>query len=287
MTDIGFATQRKRLLKAYADNGKPFIARTIPYHSTAVVEFDVVNADETAGVAFAVCRRNEQMTFFNYGVGEQVDLGGTVGFVRATDAETNQAKGASTNGAQDYVIEGIGLSCRGMRTEFGTTNAGYLEALASDADVVASFLGNGAVYDPAALVNPAQMQSPFNLENGMFQSLLGLASVDFLFDRKRVEKIGTLEMLPQAGAASYLRANGAPEACNRYKIPEGYLWRRDGEPDCELSVTVTVQRPLVVPISLSALWAGENEGDFVAPSSIFLEIVMRLFGLGIDLPSQN
>ena len=287
MSDIGFTLQRKRLLDAYAKNGKPFIARTIPYHSTGVLEFDVVDADETAGVAFAVARRNEQIVFFNYGVGEQVDLGGATGFVRATDAETNQAKGSSTNGAQDYVIEGVGLSCRGMRVEFNGTNETYLDALASDPDVQNAFVGNGPIYDPAVIVAPAQMQSPANLENGMFQSLLGLSSVDFLFDRKRVEKIGTLEMLPQAGAASYLRANGAPEACNRYKIPEGYLWRRDGEPDCELTVTVILQRPLVVPISLAALWAGANEGDFVAPDKIYLELVMRLFGLGIDLPSQN
>jgi len=287
MSDIGFTLQRKRLLDAYAKNGKPFIARTIPYHSTGVLEFDVVDVDETAGVGFAVARKNEQIVFFNYGVGEQVDLGGAAGFVRATDAETNQAKGSSTNGAQDYVIEGVGLSCRAMRVEFNGTNETYLDALASDPDVQNAFVGNGPIYDPAVIVAPAQMQSPANLENGMFQSLLGLSSVDFLFDRKRVEKIGTLEMLPQAGAASYLRANGAPEACNRYKIPEGYLWRRDGEPDCELTVTVILQRPLVVPISLATLWGGANEGDFIAPDKIYLELVMRLFGLGIDLPSQN
>ena len=287
MSDIGFQTQRKRLLNAYAKNSKPFIARTIPYHSVAVLPFDIVNADEAAGIAFAVARKNTQLTFFQYGVGEQCDLGGSVGFVRATDAETNQAKGSSTNGAQDYVIEGVGLSCRAMRVEFDSTNEGYLDALVTDADVLAAISGDGAIYDPAGIMTPPQMQSPFNLENGMFQSLLGLASVEFLFDRKRVEKIGTIELLPQAGAASYLRANGAPESTNRYRIPEGYLWRRDGEPDCELTVTVALQRPLVVPINLSTLWAGANEGDFVAPSHITLEFVMRLFGLGIDLPSQN
>lgn len=285
--DIGFQTQRKRLLDAYAKNGKPFIARTIPYHSTGVLPFDVVDADTTNGVAFAVARRNAQIVFFSYGVGEMVDLGGTIGFQRATDAETNQAKGSSTNGAQDYVIEGVGLSSRGMRLEYDGAAEGYLDALATDADVEAAIQGDAAVFDPAGILTPPQMQSPFNLENGMFQALLGQASLNFQFDRKRIENIGTLEMLPQAGAASYLRANGAPEASNRYRIPEGYLWRRDGEPDCELQVTVTLQRPVVVPINLAAIWGGENEGDFVAPTTIWLELVMRLFGLGVDLPSQN
>jgi len=284
--EIGFATQRKRLLKAYADNGKPFIARTIPYHSTASLELDVVDGDR-GGFAFAVARKNTQLTFFQYGVGEQVDLGGSIGFVRATDAETNQAKGSSTNGAQDYVIEGVGLSCRAMRVEYAGTSKIYLDALLTDADTLAAVQGNVSIYDPAAIFSPPQMQSPFNLENGIFQSLLGLCSVEFLFDRKRVEKIGTLEMLPQAGAASYLRANGAPETNNRYKIPEGYLWRRDGEPDCELGVSVTVERPLVVPINLAAVWGGESAGVILTPSTIVLEVVMRLFGLGIDLPSQN
>ncbi len=284
---IGFSTQRERMLKAYADNGKPFIARTIPYHSVGTIPFEVVDVDETAGIAFAVARRNTQIVFFNYGVGAQVDLGGALGFQRATDAETNLSKGSSTNGAQDYIIEGVGLSCRGARVEYTGTNKGYLDALTADPDVAKAISGDAAVYDPAAIIMPAQGQSPFNLENGMFQALLGQASVNFLFDSKRIEKLGTLEMFPQAGAASYLRANGAPEARNRYAIPEGYLWRREGETDCELTVTVTLERAVVVPISLSTVWSGAQLDDFIAPSEIQLECVMRLFGLGLDLPSQN
>ncbi len=287
MSQIGFETQRERLLKAYAAAGKTFQARTIPYHSVGVMQFDVVDADETAGVAYAVAAKNQQIVFFSYGSGEQVYLGGSAGFIRSTDAETNMAKGTSTNGAQDYVIEGVGLSSRGARVQFAGDNLTYLDALASDPTVQSSFEGNVAVYDPAAILMPAQAQSPFNLENGLFQSLLGQASVEFLFDRSRVEKIGTLELLPQAGAASYLRANGAPEASNRYRIPEGYLWRRDGEPDCEMTMTVTLQRAVVVPISLAAFYAGSEDGNFFAPSKIWLELVARLYGLGVQLPSQN
>jgi hypothetical protein len=287
MSQLGFNTWRERTLKAYAESGKQFQARTIPYHSTAVLEFEIVDADETAGLAFAVARKNEQLSFFTYGVGEQVDLGGSLGFTRATEADTNLAKGTSTNGAQDYIIEGVGLSCRGMRVEYDGADETQLVALVADSDVTAAVTGDRPIYDPAAILMPAQAQSPLNLENGLFQCLLGQASVDFLFDRSRVEKLGTLEMLPQAGASSYLRANGAPEAANKYRIPEGYIWRRDGESDCELSVSVTLQRAVVVPISLSALWAGADDGDYVTPSKIYLEVVMRLFGLGVQMPSGN
>jgi len=284
---LGFTTQRTRLLQAYKDTKKDFIARTLPYHSTAVLQLDVVDADTVSGIAFAVAREGEALTFFNYAIGDQVDLGGVVGNVKATTAETNQSVAGNTNGAMDFVIEGVGLSCRGMRCEYAGANLTYLQAIADDSDVLASMTGDRAVYDPAPLMTPPQMQSPFNLENGMFQSLLAQSSVNFLFDRQRVEEIGTLEMFPQSGAASYLRSNGSPEASNRYRIPEGYLWRRSGQPDNNLSVNVRVQKAVVMPINLATVAAGEAEGTYVAPSKIYLEIVMRLFGLGIDLPSQN
>jgi hypothetical protein len=227
------------------------------------------------------------MTFFDYGIGEGVDLGGTVGEVKATSAETNQAEGGTTNGSTDFVIEAVGLSCRAMRVEYDGTAETYLDALAADTTVQQAIEGNASIYDPGAIITPPQMQSPFNLENGMFQSLLGLSSVNFLFDRNRVEEIGTLEMLPQAGAASYLRANGTPEASNKYRIPEGYMWRRSGQPDNNLSVNVRLQRALVVPLNLPTFYAGAGEGSFYAPERIILEIVMRVFGIGVNLPSAN
>lgn len=287
MADIGFETQRSRLLNAYKKAGKDFLARTIPYHSTAALQFDVVDGDTTAGIAWAVARAGTRMTFFSYGVGEQCDLGGTQGLVRATPAETNQSEGGTTNGSMDFVIEGVGLSCRGMRVEFDGQAETYWDALLSDPDTLAAVTGDRAVYDPAPIFAPPQMQSPFNLENGMFHWLLGQASVNFLFDRQRVEEIGTLEMLPQAGAASYLRANGAPEAQNKYRIPEGYIWRRAGQPDNNLSVNVQLQRAVVMPINLTTFYGGGGDGTFALPSRIWLEVVMRVFGLGVDLPSQN
>jgi hypothetical protein len=131
-----------------------------------------------------------------------------------------------------------------------------------------------------------QGQSPFNLENGMFQTLLGLISVDFLFDRKRVEKIGSVDVMPQGGAQSYLRANGVPANENRYRIPEGYLWRRDGQPDSEFSANLTLQRAMVVPVN-GILPYVTGATSPAAPTEIWIEVTMRLFGLAVDLPSAN
>ncbi len=292
MSDVGFMTQRKRLLQAYEKAGQAITCRTIPYHSTGVFVFDVVNfAGATPpGVAYAVARKNQSVTLFQYGVGDQLFLGGTAN-TRATEADTNLGKASSTNGAEDFVIEGVGFHCRSARVGYaaGTGNL-YVGGVGTptDPDVVAALGGDIPIYDPAAINMPPQFQSPFNLENGAFESLLPLISVDFLFDRKRVEKIGTVDVMPCASAKSYLRANGDPCMSNLYRIPEGYLWRRDGQPDSEFSVNLTLQRPLVIPINgIVPYVTGAGQATDAVPTTIWMEVTMRLFGLAVDLPSAN
>ena len=286
---IGFMTQRNRLLEAYKTSGHEINCRTIPYHSTAVFRFDVVNFVNNAspGVGYAVARAQQVQTLFQYGVGDQVFLGGQAN-TRATEADTNLGKASSTNGAVDFVIEGVGFHARSMRVAYapGTGNLYGGTGLPTDSDVLGSLTGDVATYDPAAINMPPQGQSPFNLEAGMFQSLLGLMSVDFLFDRKRIEKIGTVDTIPCASAKSYLRANGDPNQSNVYRIPEGYLWRRDSQPDSEFSVNLTLQRALVVPINGIVPYVAQAT-TAVAPTTIWIEVVMRLYGLSVDLPSAN
>lgn len=288
--ELGFSTQRKRLLDEYRKAGTSIVCRTIPYQSTGVFQFDVVDsALATApGVAYAVARKNQVVTLFNYGVGDQINLGGTGGNTRATEADTNQGEGSRTNGAQDFVIEGVGFYARSMRAAYaaGTGNLYSGTGKPADADVLSSLSGDLPMYDPAAINMPPQGQSPFNLEHGMFQSLLDLISVDFLFDRKRTEKIGTVNVMPCASAKSYLRANGAPENSNMYRIPEGYIWRRAGQPDSEFTANLTLQRALVVPINGIIPYVSGSAADAV-PTTIWLEVTMRLFGLAVDLPSAN
>jgi len=286
MAEPIFSTQRSRLLESYKKLGQPIVARTIPYHSTGVFKGTVVDADTSIppGVAFLKFAKNQQVIFFSYGIGDQIDLGGTA-FQTASEAETNLAKGTSTNGAQDFVIEGVGFHCRGMRVQYPTGAIPYTQV--TDAAVQQMLLGNNPIFDPAAIIMPPQGQSPFNLENGIFQSLLGQCSLTFLFDQQRIEKIGTLDILPQAGAQSMLRANGVPENSNRYRIPEGYLWRKDGLDDCELTVTATLRNDVVIPINRITNYKDVEATSNYAPTQISLECVMRLFGLAVNMPSQN
>jgi len=287
--ELGFSTQRKRLLDEYKNAGQAITCRTIPYQSTGVFQFDVVDfASAVApGVAYAVARKNQVLTLFNYGVGDQIYLGGT-GNTRANEADTNQGEGSRTNGAEDFVIEGVGFYARSCRVQYaaGTGNLYGGTGTPVDTDVVAALNGDLPVYDPAAINVPPQAQSPFNLENGMFQSLLDLISVDFLFDRKRTEKIGTVNVMPCGSAKSMLRANGNPENSNIYRIPEGYLWRRAGQPDSEFTANLTLNRALVVPINGIIPYVTSAAADAV-PTKIWVEVTMRLFGLAVDLPSAN
>jgi hypothetical protein len=286
---VGFTTQRKLLLDQYAKSGEAITCRTIPYQSTGVFQFDVVDSalGTAPGVAYAVARKNQVITLFNYGVGDQIFLGGS-GNTRANEADTNQGEGSRTNGAEDFVIEGVGFYARSVRVAYaaGTGNLYAGVGKPVDPDVLSSLSGDIPVYDPAAINVPPQAQSPFNLENGMFQGLLDLISVDFLFDRKRTEKIGTVNVMPCGSAKSYLRANGSPENSNIYRIPEGYLWRRAGQPDSEFTANLTLQRALCVPINGIIPYVSGAAPDAV-PTTIWLEVSMRLFGLAVDLPSAN
>lgn len=287
--ELGFMTQRKALLDQYKQAGQKIICRTIPYQSTGVFQLDIVDSalGTAPGVAYAVARKNQVLTLFNYGVGDQINLGGT-GNTRATEADTNQGEGSRTNGAQDFVIEGVGFYMKSARVAYAANTGNLYSGTGrpADADVLASLVGDIPVYDPAAINMPPQIQSPFNLENGVFQSLIDNISVDFLFDRKRTEKIGTVNVMPCASAKSFLRANGNPENSNMYRIPEGYLWRRAGQPDSEFTANLTLQRALVVPINGIVPYVTQAAIDAM-PTTIWVEVGMRLFGLAVDLPSAN
>lgn len=270
-----FVTAREKLLRTYDKAKADYIANTLPIHSTRCIKFEVVDADAANNVAYAVARENQVLSFFDYGIGDNINLGAFAGV--ASEAETNLAEGKSTNGSSDFVIEGVGFGCRGARAAV-TKPA----PAATDADVIKALAAQAPIFDPGAIVVPAQVHSPFNLENGMFQALLGYLSLEFEWDRSRVEKLGVVDLLPQAGAASYLRANGEPASDNRYRIPEGYIWRRDGQPDSEFIARVRLNAPVVVPINLSQY----ADADVTA-SAIYLDVTMRLFGLNLRLPSAN
>jgi len=79
-----------------------------------------------------------------------------------------------------------------------------------------------------------------------------------------------------------------PENSNIYRIPEGYLWRRAGQPDSEFTANLTIQRQLVVPINgIVPYVTGSGQAADALPTTIWMEVTMRLFGLAPTCRAQT
>lgn len=277
-----FRTKREELIESFKNAGKPFVATTKPYKSTKTVVFDVVDGGN--GVAYAVAAA-QQHNFFDYNIGGAV-ADGFGGNFQAPDSWTNMQKASQTNGATRFVIEGISMVYRNARFQYpanslgvGVTNA-IVKAWAYGA--------NGAVppqgLDPAALVAPPQLHSPFNLENAIAQSFARCCSVYFQFDQERTDLLGSLDEFPEGGASSFLRSNGQPRFDNRYRMPEGYLWREAGKPDSSLNVQVNLRESIVIPLTLIIPPGAEA---VITPTKLAIDCTMRLHGLAVRPPSDN
>lgn len=278
---ILFETQRSKVIRAFQQAGQPFIAGTKPYESTQVIFGAVVNPLGVAPNLIGFIVIPQQTTeFYSYGVGDSIGgFGAAVQPRQANDADTNLAKGRSTNGAEDFVIEGISLSVRATRMALSQTVVGV-----TDQTVAAALRGEVNMTDPGSIFAPPQLYSPFNLEEAVAGAVLPQTSIELEWDRERVIKVGTLEEFPEGAGKSYLRANGEPSTHNRYRIPEGYLWRRDGQPDSEFVARATVRNPVVIPCNFAQTIDGA--ANYV-PIAIAIELKMRLHGMAVKLPSRN
>jgi hypothetical protein len=290
---VRFETQRTKLLGQYAALNQKFLANTRPYKSTLPIRWDVVTALPVPAVAFAVARKGQELRFFGYGTGDQIPdgFGGTR---KSTDADTNISKAKSTNGAEDFIIEGFAFGAKGVRvrnsallTQITAAAAAVTPTPATVDPAITEALSTGFVYigaDTLAVMTPPQVLSSINLESALLQAVLASCTLDLMWDDKRIEKISTLDIVPEGGARSYLRSNGSPEASNRYRIPEGYLWRRDGQPDSDFAAVVTLREDVIVPLLVPTGSLGETPAF---PSVIALDVSLRAHGLACSLLSGN
>jgi hypothetical protein len=294
MSEPLFQTQRRKVVEAYKAAAEPFVASTKPYKSTVSFLFTQANNITASSVAWLIARAGQRLEWFGYKINDVVpgNQSLSIPYRAATEGDTNISKARTTNGAEDFVIEGMSATNRGIRISYATADGGTPGAAAtsgtaiSDADVAKALVGGVPIYDPGALYVPPQVQSPFNLENGLYRSLSPLIAVEFEWDRGRVVKMGTLEQIPEGGANSYLRASGEPSTNDRYRIPEGYLWRREGQPDCEFITRGLLTEALACPILNVAVPSSVTPTVSVL-GVVLLDVVLRLHGLSVKLPSRN
>lgn len=282
-----FMTQRRRIIEAYRDAKEPFSASTKPYKSTVTFNFASTNAITASSVVWEIALQGQSYDWFGYKIGDNVpgNNGAAItvtNYRAANESDTNISKARTTNGAEDFVIEGMSASHRSIRSVNGGNSAPGI----TDANVSNCLLGLNPIFDPGCLYLPPQVMSPFNLEDPLFRAIQGHISVEFEWDRSKTVKIGTLEQIPEGAANSYLRASGEPSTNDRYRIPEGYLWRREGQPDSEFITRGTLQDTICVPM-LAVLSPAPSTPLLIYPTNIFLDVVMRLHGLSVKLPTRN
>lgn len=293
-----FVTRRQALIAKYDAQESvkgSYIVSTKPYASTLSIEWDVADVDVASQYGYMVARKGQTLDFFSYGIGDQLLLGPNGTSRKANDADTNISKAKQTNGNADFVVEGLSLSCRGPRyADAQTTAAPNLVPFpppvpapgsVSDPDVIAALQGGRLMPDPASIVTPPQVYSPFNLENALLQAIIGSASCQLNWDEDRTEKLGPLVRLSQGGGGSQLRANGMPLPSNIFRVEEGYLWARVGEQDSELVVRVVLQEAIVMPFTLNNNPADDTQ--VIAPDKIFTDLQLSLHGFEFKYPSRN
>lgn len=282
------ATTREKVMQGYealAEKGGYFTVRSLPYHSVAALQFDVVNQSPTDGVAYAVARRGQELVFFNYGQGDRITLANDPAH-RSTYADTNLSKAKSTNGANDYVIEFVSLKCRGIKTQWDVNTHFFLAGTTIDPDVALALAAQAPLHDPTSIASPPELYNPFYLENTVLQGVNNHMECEFLFDQSGTRKLGGSWLFGEGGAASYLRTNGVPSKESRLYIPEGFLWARDGEPDSDFTAFLRLRSPIVIPIS-GIVEPYDSSTTVVFPTHFWLEIMMTVWGVEIGLPSSN
>jgi hypothetical protein len=283
-TPASFVTQKTKLIQQYDALGVPYEAKTKPYISTQQFVLQIVDAFPAAAItmAHAVLRAGQTVTWFGYRLGDNIPYGPANVTRQALESDTNLSKPRMTNGVEDFVIEGVSATVKSQRLDYSST-----VYTGVDPDVINAYLGKAIIYDPAALSSPPQQFSPFNLEKAIYSAIAPAIPVEFEWDRRRVEKIGRLDQWVEGGGKSFLNANGDPRTDNRYRIPEGYLWRREGQPDSEFICRGTTPEAVVVPINLIIPPNNSSSTTNVKPNDLFIDVTVRLHGLSLSLPSGN
>lgn len=281
---------REELLANYEEirkqTGQAYTVKTVPYYSTGILQFDVVNRDRTDGFAYAVARANQSVNFFHYGIGTRIPYGAQANH-RATRAETNLSKANSTNGAFDLAIEQIALHVKPPRVvmEHGATASFVASGQTIDPDVLLALTGQADIYDPTAIATPQQLAAPFFARNVLWSAVKNFISLAITFDAAQFRELGICSNFQLGNEASTSYDDvPAPEDL-RFELLEGLLWARDGEPDSDLTLRATLTRPVVVPISAVAIPGADAYNDL--PTFLYLPIVATLFGLEVGIPSSN
>lgn len=279
-----FSTKRAELLESYAKNGVPFLATTRGLHSVRSLKFDAVNQGAAGAIGFLVARKGQTLNFFAYGQNDNIELSGAAAH-RATESDTNLTKAFCTTAASDMSIEWIAAGSRALKVQYPGANVAQWVAAAPDAVVTSALTGDAAMADPFGRVMPVEVGASATLEHVLYQHAAPHLSTKFEWDNAdRTEKMGTLDQFTQGTGQSYLRSNGEPSVANRFRIPEGFLWAREGQPASQMQVVCRLEDDIVLPYSPVA---SPLDATFPVLTAVYLEIIIRVGGMILRVPGSN
>lgn len=275
-------TAREKLVKPYLDRNEPHEFRTTPVSVTGQFVANVVAGAN--GICWAVFAK-QTVKVGRKGMGDDIAYGRTLSEAQASD--TNLQRGGSTDGARDMAIEGIQISGLGSLVDYygeATPAAPLWGTAPTNETIVAALQGTEALIDPFGLVVPAQLQSPYLLEDTLYQSLMARTSVELVLDTSRPFRLGCARLFPGSAGASMLKSSGLPEVANSFLFKEGILWQRDGQADSDLVVNMTLDRPLVLAMS-QVTFPGGNA--VATPLHVYQRFAIDLLGVSVSPLAVN
>ena len=276
-------TARTLLLEKWKAKGKNYRITTRPYRSLDCFVLKLIEtkmtADATPVPSFGLYQieRGQRIEWFSMGLTDTHPLLG-----KLTEADTNQIKGFETNAGEDVCIEAVSASARPFIPLYSDAT---LAGKVTDS-VLKEVLktGSGVLADPGCILSAPQLNSPFNLENAIYEALAPHVSMKVEFGRNSTEYLCELGNIPEGIGRSYLRSHGEPTTNNRFRIPEGIQWLGESGSDSEMVIRGEVAKDVIIPISAIANVVFTTP---ILPEKILLPVQLRLHGATFSFPSKN
>jgi hypothetical protein len=283
-------TASDMILKEAAASGSSYNAEGMTYYAIAAFLL-TIDHQAANGRAIATLEKQE-VPFFNVGRKQQGPSGLPNTNRLFTDVDTNLAKARSTNGAARMAIESISLAKAGVRmiaeVEAGQTLSPGLSVLPAWKEALD---GTRRFVDRAAAFAPLECGHPVFLEDVFSEEIRKAAVLDIDVDSETHQRLGLLSQFPCGDASSFLRAQGEPMSANRFNVPAGILWDKDGEADADIAFIARVPAPVTFALAIPTNGFDVSE-DPAAPkplkvSHIAVEFLLRLHGVQVSPLSRN
>lgn len=209
--------------------------------------FTITRTGASPNYAYTLAQGTE-IRLFSYGQGGSMVAAGFASTDAATAVDTSLIKPYTTLAGQDVLIKGVSFL-------FNTnTDFEFLRVAAPEISVRLGLNGDGETFKLGSILN-----------------LPGFGGLDGWGDTQ----IRT-PALAESRTFALLGSNGMPGAANFREFKPGFWWRREGEPDSSLQLTLRAERQVAVTGLADRAAAAGTTAAFNPPASIVVDLVAHL-----------